>query len=364
MRRPQVTISVLSIAAAAVMSGCAWAMGYTAVAALIGGGALAGAAAFYCVSRYVLAPIGHLTECLSRIAAGEAAVRARPPAGLALPRVCALVSAFNAMAGAVDVKRTDEAVLRQRAETENARKTEFLHAVTHELRSPVNALVGFADLLRQARYGPLGAPEYDAYVGDIHAASRLLLSLVNDLLDLSKIEAGHYTLHEADVGLDEIIGRACRFVMPAAQSRAMTIAVDCPDRFPALHVDERAFVQIVLNLASNAVRYGNPGGRISIAAGRTEAGGMVLRVIDDGPGIPEADLGRVLEPFQRVESIGHRVEGTGLGLTIVKRLVELHGGGFLLESQVGIGTQARIELPPERVVSAAPARARTVPVAA
>lgn len=364
MRRPKVPFSVLSIGAAAMMSAGAWAIGYATLAALIGGGALVGAAALYWISRHVAAPIRNLTDCLSRIEAGEAAVRAHPSAGLVHPRVSALVSGFNAMADAIDLRRTNDAVLRRRAETENARKTQFLHSVTHELRSPVNALVGFADLLRQARYGPLGAPEYDAYAGDIHAASRLLLSLVNDLLDLSKIEAGHYTLHEADVGLDEIIGRACRFVMPAAQSRAMTIAVDCPDRFPALHVDERAFVQIVLNLASNAVRYGNPGGRISIAAGRTEAGGMVLRVIDDGPGIPEADLGRVLEPFQRVESIGHHVEGTGLGLTIVKRLVELHGGWFLLESQVGIGTQARIELPPERVVSAAPARPRTVPVAA
>ncbi len=364
MRRPQVTISVFSIAAAAALSASASALGYTMLAALIGGGALAGAAILFCVARYVLAPIGHLTKSMGRVAAGETAVRVRPPAGLALPRVCALVSAFNAMAGALDVKRADEAVLRQRAETENARKTEFLHAVTHELRSPVNALVGFADLLRQARYGPLGAPEYDAYAGDIDAASRLLLSLVNDLLDLSRIEAGHYLLHEADVGLDEIIGRACRFVMPAAQSRAMTIAVDCPDRLPALHVDERAFVQIVLNLTTNAVRYGNPGGRILIAAGRTDAGGIVLRVIDDGPGIPEADLGRVLEPFQRVEAIGHHVEGSGLGLTIVKRLVELHGGSFRLESQVGVGTQARVELPPERVVSATPARPRTVPVAA
>ncbi len=185
-----------------------------------------------------------------------------------------------------------------------------------------------------------------------------MLSLINSLLDLSRIEAGQYHLQEAPTALDEVIARCVRFLGPAAQARKAQIEMHIAPDLPDVVADERALFQSVLNLAANAIRYGREGGHVIISAVPSRLHGVEIAVSDDGPGIPAEYLDKVMEPFVRVASEANRnVEGSGLGLPIVKKLVELHGGGFVLESTVGTGTTARIRLPASRLLP----RAETLP---
>ena len=271
--------------------------------------------------------------------------------GRMVPReVRDLVSSFNAMASAAQEARVRELAALTKAEQANASKSEFLRTVTHELRSPLCAMIGFSELLAAERHGPL-APSYRQYARDIRIGSRHLLSLVNDLLDLAKIEAGQYTIADETVCLGETAARAVRYVSEKANERGVTVAVRHADAVPAVRGDERALFQSILNLVSNAVRYGRDNGTVTIQTRTLAAGGLEIEVSDDGPGIAAEDLARVMLPFQRVTSdANRRVEGSGLGLPIVKRLVELHGGVFVLESEVGKGTTARIRLPADRVL--------------
>ncbi len=255
------------------------------------------------------------------------------------------------MARNVTQSQAREAEARARSETANTQKTEFVRYITHELRSPLNAIIGFANRLSQAHVqrsaarpsaGKAVAGEQIKYIKD---AAEHLLSLVNDLLDLGKIEAGQYSLNETEIGLDEIIDRSVRILGDVAAARSITLRAHYLDEPPLVLADERALYQVLMNLVTNAVRYGRDGGTVEI---RTEArpdGIVEIRVVDDGPGIEADDIERVMMPFERAQSTSGCVQGTGLGLPIVKRLVELHGGRFELSSAVGVGTVAAIELP-------------------
>jgi signal transduction histidine kinase len=301
-------------------------------------------------------PLQRLIAGAERMARGEAGVRLGN-LGRRVPREFAqLTDAFNAMAESIEHSRAREAQSRAAAEAANASKSKFLRNVTHELRSPLNAVIGFADVLVSERYGPLGSDRYRTYARDIRAGSLHLLSLTNDLLDLARIEAGQYQLSETDVFPDEIALRAVRFIEVAARDRAISVEIRQEGGAVTLSADERAIFQSVLNLVSNAVRYGRAGGAIAITLRATAAGGFEFEVADDGPGIAAADLERVLLPFQRIVNASTQgVQGSGLGLPIVKQLAELHGGTFRLESELGQGTRGIIVLPPARVVRDAPA---------
>jgi two-component system cell cycle sensor histidine kinase PleC len=190
-----------------------------------------------------------------------------------------------------------------------------------------------------------------AHAEDICAAGRHMLGLINSLLDLSRIEAGQYQLHEAPTAVDEVVGRCVRFLEPAAHARMANIEMRIEENLPDILADERALFQSVLNLASNAIRYGREGGHVVISAAPSRLHGLEITIVDDGPGIPPEYLDKVMEPFVRVACEANRhVEGSGLGLPIVKKLVELHGGSFLLESTAGAGTTARIRIPEARLL--------------
>lgn len=302
------------------------------------------------ITLVLLRPIGSVIEGARRMAGGDTSVNIKPPTGFAPAELSALTASFNLMAERVAEARQAEAQARTDAEKANSSKTEFLRTVTHELRSPLSAIIGFAELLSSER-GPVpGSERSRSYARDISAGGRHLLSLTNDLLDLAKIEAGKYDLMEDIVGLDEIAARAARYAGPEAEMRGVDVRVECSGEAPNARCDERALFQCVLNLTSNAVRYGNPSSVVTVATRHREDGGAEIAVTDQGPGIAPDDLLRVLEPFQRVSNSQTRdVRGSGLGLPIVKKLVELHGGSFELESIVGSGTTARIVLPAARI---------------
>jgi signal transduction histidine kinase len=243
-----------------------------------------------------------------------------------------------------------ELIAARRASDEaNQAKTRFLANMSHELRTPLNAIIGFAEALETAVFGPLAAKQAE-YIGDIRRAGLHLLSLINDILDSAKVESGKYVLHETILSVPETATECLRQIGPQAAEKGIILALRLAKDLPGLYADERAFKQILLNLLSNAIKFTPPGGRAELLGNLTEDGRLVLRVADTGIGIPPDDLERVLEPFYQVENPHVRhYAGTGLGLPLVRSLVELHGGTLTLESTLGRGTTVTLHYPAERL---------------
>lgn len=332
---------------------------------LFAAGLLAAALIALRAALMIVEPVRRVTASVSRLCSGDGSAVIERPSRLAPAEIHQLVASFNRMAGSIAAARAAETVALRRAEAASSFKTDFLRTVTHEFRSPLSAIIGFSELLLKGADARTFTPAQQSAIADINAGGRHLLSLTNDLLDLSRIEAGRYALNIETVGVDEIFERCMRFLAADAARRNISFETDI-DGAPDLLVDERAMFQVMLNLASNAVKYGRDDGTILLSAQRSDAG-IALTVTDDGPGIAPEHLTRVLEPFQRCETSENRhVLGSGLGLPIVKRLVELHGGSFRLDSSVGEGTCAVVMLPPAGMVEAsvpqraAPAGSRPV----
>ncbi|GIL39199.1 PAS domain-containing sensor histidine kinase [Roseiterribacter gracilis] len=236
------------------------------------------------------------------------------------------------------------------AEQASRAKSDFLAAMSHELRTPLNAIIGFGEIMQQQMFGPLGDPHYADYVGDVLASARHLLELINELLDLAKIEAGKMVLDEGPVDFAYVMKSAVRLLQARAARKELTL-VAAHARAPQLFADERALKQMLLNLLTNAIKFTREGGRIAIECDVNDEW-ITISVIDDGIGIPANELSGILDPFSQASNAWATGEiGTGLGLSIVKGLAELHGGTFNLTSEVGKGTRANILLPARRLVA-------------
>jgi PAS domain S-box-containing protein len=240
---------------------------------------------------------------------------------------------------------------KEEAELANRSKSEFLANMSHELRTPLNGIIGFSEMMVAERLGPLGNPSYKAYARDIHESGTLLLCLIEDILDLSKIEAGRLELREEEVSIVEVVGACRRIIEARAIEAGLVLETRLPRDLPKLWVDARSFKQIVLNLLSNAVKFTPAGGRIAVDARIDEAGRFVVAVSDTGIGMAAKDIPTALTPFRQVESyLTRKHAGTGLGLPLVNSLAEAHDGNLTLESEPGVGTTATIAFPPERVI--------------
>jgi two-component system cell cycle sensor histidine kinase PleC len=241
----------------------------------------------------------------------------------------------------------DEALLkRAEAEAANASKTAFLANISHELRTPLNAILGFSELIARECLGPVGNQRYKEYASDIHSSGKHLLSLINDLLDVAKIEAGRMELEPQMVETRRILETALKFVMSKARDRGQTLTFAVDQSAAVLYADERAFKQIVINLVSNAVKFTHDGGRIEVSAERNAQGDFELIVADNGPGISRDKIDRVFKPFSQVDNrYDRQIGGSGLGLALVRGLCELHGGRAWIESEPGKGTRAIVVLP-------------------
>jgi two-component system cell cycle sensor histidine kinase PleC len=235
-----------------------------------------------------------------------------------------------------------------KAESANKAKSEFLANMSHELRTPLNAINGFSEIMSSEMFGPLGDPRYKEYVSDIHASGQHLLALINDILDMSKIEAGKMSLKFEPVQLIEVAEDAVRLIRTRAEAAGLTLTLAFPP-LPEIEADYRAVKQVLLNLLSNAVKFTPRGGVISVMAElRVDALGHRVRMMvrDTGIGISREDLARLARPFEQVESQHSKTrQGTGLGLALTKSLIELHGGALQLESVPGEGTTVSITLP-------------------
>ncbi len=246
---------------------------------------------------------------------------------------------------------SDEA--RRRAEAANIAKSRFLAQMSHELRTPLNAILGFSEVMKTEVFGQHAVPAYKEYSADIHNSGVHLLGLINEILDLSRIEAGRYELNEESVSLVAIVEDCHHLLKLRASNRGITIHEVFEPDMPRLWADERAIRQICLNLLSNAIKFTPQGGEIWLKVGWTASGGQYVSVKDTGAGIPEEEIPVALASFgQGSNSIKSAEQGAGLGLPIAKSLVDLHGGTFTLKSKLRIGTEVVVTFPPERVVAA------------
>ncbi len=241
---------------------------------------------------------------------------------------------------------------RKEAEAANNAKSQLLANVSHELRTPLNAILGFSEILEGEMLGALGEPRYREYAKDIHDSGLHLLSIIDDLLDLSKIEAGRLYLSEDMVDVVELFDTVSRFVRERASHAGLTMSTELPAGMPAVKADKRALRQVLLNLLSNSVKFTPSGGHIALEAIREPDGGIGFRVRDTGIGIAASDIPRALEPFGLIDSsLSRKYTGTGLGLPITRALIELHRGRFELTSEPGIGTTVTVYLPADRVAA-------------
>jgi signal transduction histidine kinase len=243
-------------------------------------------------------------------------------------------------------------IAKENAEMANRAKSEFLANMSHELRTPLNAVLGFSEILASEAFGPLGSKRYRGYAQDIHASGAHLLDVINDILDLSKAAAGKLGLAEEWFDVREIVNSVCRLIQPRIDKGKLSLAAEMPPGALMLYADERLIRQMLLNLLSNACKFTAPNGHVDCSVS-VDTLGITFAVTDTGIGILPEDLERVLEPFAQLDtSLSRGHAGTGLGLALVKVMVELHGGTLRLTSEAGNGTTAAIILPLDRVTPA------------
>jgi signal transduction histidine kinase len=288
----------------------------------------------YALSWSVIGPVKRMEARLGAIAAGDFSGRIDIPNRDELGALAANINQMNDELGRVYGE----------LETASRHKSEFLANMSHELRTPLNAIIGFSDVLREEMFGPLNANQKE-YVEDVLEAGRHLLSLINDILDLSKIEAGRMELALEDVSIVDTLESGVTMHRARADRNDITLNLSIEPDVGAVRADERKVRQVVFNLLSNAVKFTPSGGRVDVSARRHD-GVVEIAVADTGIGISPADQDRIFEEFQQGHGPGIAVlEGTGLGLTLAKRFVELHGGRLWVQSELGAGTTFRFTLP-------------------
>ncbi len=264
--------------------------------------------------------------------------------------VLVTASRLERTAEALTERTRELEMARKEAESANRAKSEFLANMSHELRTPLNAVIGFSEIMRDAKFGPL-SERYREYSADIFNSGTHLLAVVNQILDLAKIEAGQLRLDESDIAFGRLASGCMTLVQEKALRNGISLSLDLAPVLPPLRGDETRIRQILLNLLSNAVKFTERGGSVTLSARIDPDGAFEFAIADTGIGMTETDLVTAFLPFHQIESnLARRHEGTGLGLPLARTLAEQHGGTLTLESKPGVGTTARLRLPPGRVL--------------
>ncbi len=266
---------------------------------------------------------------------------------VSVPLVLFAISAIDAL----ERSRRKLRRLREVADQANAAKSDFLANMSHELRTPLNAIIGFSEIIEKQSYGAVGNAKYREYAADINQSGQHLLGIINDILDLAKIESGQTHVADEIIEVEELARAVLVLLDGMAQSHAVKIVVEISDALPKLRGDRRIVKQILLNLLSNGVKFSPAGSRVRLRAWCDPTGELALQVADDGVGIAADDIPKAMAKFVQVDGALNRIsDGTGLGLPLVESLVELHGGRLNLESRLGVGTTVTAHFPQDRVV--------------
>lgn len=303
------------------------------------------------LSLAMIAPVRETALAARKMAAGEKGARVRSNPSLLTPAEFRdMGTQFNEMA---DTKERAEAELHNalvEADLANQTKSLFLANASHELRTPMNAIIGYSDAMAQGIYGPVQPARYGAYADAIRGSAQHLMRLIDDMMDISRVEHGSLSLHDETVDPTRLLDRVMLIIESGARDKRVAVTREM-ETTQAIRGDEHRLTQILVNLTNNAIRFSPVGARVSITIKDAEGGAVSLSVTDNGPGIPEEDLPRLMEPFQRGDHAGERnFEGSGLGLAIVKTLASAHDATFEIANNAQGGMTATVTLPPDRVV--------------
>jgi signal transduction histidine kinase len=261
-----------------------------------------------------------------------------------------LERAYDGLEAKIEERTRELSTARDAAEQANRSKSELLANISHELRTPLVGIIGFSEILQNEKFGPLGGPQYVEYAGDINQAGQHLLALINNLLDLSKIESGKGELFEAYIDVRSVIGATIRMLGTRSAEKSVTVDCDVAPDVPALLADEGKVKQVLTNLLGNAIKFTEPRGRVTVKAWARGDSGYVIQISDTGIGIAPDAIPKALAQFGQVDSpLNRKYEGTGLGLPLAKSLMELHGGCLDLQSEVGVGTTVTVRFPVSRL---------------
>jgi PAS domain S-box-containing protein len=240
---------------------------------------------------------------------------------------------------------------KRQAEQASSAKSDFLAKISHEMRTPLNAIIGFSEVMMEERFGPMGNERYREYLKDIRESGAHVVSLINDLLDLSKIEAGKLELDYTSVNLNDVTQQCVALMQPQANRARIIIRSALAEKLPQIVADARSVRQIALNLLSNSIKFTGAGGQVIVSTALTDAGEVTLRVRDTGIGMSEKDIATALEPFRQLATSGRGGSGTGLGLPLTKALAEANRASFAITSAANVGTLVEITFPPTRVLA-------------
>ena len=309
------------------------------------GGVIVAAFLGWLLSGLLIRPISAVVGAAGQIGKGDLEARVPNFPDVTPREYRELGMAFNSMAGTIQDERRQLAAAAREAELSSQSKSEFLATVSHELRTPLNAIIGFSEAMQEKVFGKLGHEKYSEYADHIHGSGQHLLSIINDILDLSKVEAGKLEFDTAPVALDKAIAQAVTIIRGSGESSGVSIEVADLSAMPAVRASEQRLLQIFVNLLSNAVKFTPEGGHVGV---RAEAGvdDVLISIVDDGIGMSAQEIELAMLPFTQVDSsLERRFEGTGLGLPLAKLLVEGHGGTLHMKSVPGEGTEVTVRLP-------------------
>jgi two-component system cell cycle sensor histidine kinase PleC len=317
---------------------------------IIGVGMLITAAISWWLARALAMPIRAVADSAGQLARGEGFQRLKTPHPLAPRELDDLVVSFNVMSDEMNAKSEELMVEAARAEIASRSKSEFLAHMSHELRTPLNAIIGFAEVMNDATFGPIGNDRYEIYVDDILKSAQHLRGMIDDVLDLTKAEAGLLGMESQSIVIDDLADACLTQMRERARARDIRLIADLPADAPLIYGDLRACRQVLLNLLSNAVKFTPAGGTVTVGAGPDDAGGYRITVTDTGVGIAPEDMQTITDPFSQIgDPMRQSGKGAGLGLHLAKRFMELHDGWLEIDSEPGKGTRASAVFPAERV---------------